>query len=270
MNKAILSLYADEINSLCMNLENENQVFLCGLDRRVISIIVQKVSSIFKRKGFDILNLDDDISKSDSLCIFDIGDCTSLSRNKILYYYLEQTFTSKTKVLMFSDDCSSLDTLERRVKSRFNDNCVILRTLSEEEYMGIYAHKLPLGRQFKIFPSLDKLEQIYFREKYGIEDYTDNQLLSTLNNVHLSLLILASRRKLEYHNVVREFKIFTVKVNPLKNVKDEEILFYYYDLLNFGLVSEKGVFLYNEMRLKEFISGNSPTYMKNLFKLLHK
>lgn len=271
MNKAVLSFYAEEMNTICMNLESENQVFLCGLDKRVISIILQRVSLIFKKKGFSILNLEDDISKDGisrskdgSLCIVDVGECTSLSKNKLLYFYLEQSLSSKTKVLMYSDDCSSLDTLERRVKSRFSDNTIFLRTLTLDIYTSLCAS--PVERQYKIFPSLDKLEEIYLREKYKIEEFTDTHLLSLLNNIHLAILILSTKRKLLYNTVVREFRIFTVKINPLKNVRDEEVLFYYYDLLNFGLVGEKGVFLYNDLKLKEFVMTNSPTYLKNLLK----
>ncbi|KAF9764147.1 hypothetical protein NGRA_0787 [Nosema granulosis] len=274
MDKSIKSIYADDIENICMNLEKESQVFLCGLDKEVVGIVVKAVSTVFKKRGVGILdiNQEEDMIKTKALCIMDIRDCTSLSKNKLLYFYLEQASSSSCKILMYSTDCSSLDSLERRVRSRFNDSTHFLRNLTIEEYKMLYKilnknenNDEIIERQYKIFPSLDKLVQICTRSKYGIQDYSD--ILSIFNPIHLSILILSLRKKLIYNNVVREFKKATVKIKELKNVKDEEILFYYYDLLDFGLVSEKGIFLYSEIELKNFILERCPTYLKAFYKL---
>ncbi|EOB14294.1 hypothetical protein NBO_31g0012 [Nosema bombycis CQ1] len=120
-----------------------------------------------------------------------------------------------------------------------------------------------LLKQYNISPLLIFLNQIKIKNQFKIPSF---DVFSLLNPIHLSLLILFLNVKGEYNTIVREFKKFTSKFKELKNVKDEEILNYYYDLLDFGFINEKGLFLYSEYELKEYIGSKGTMYLKKMLK----
>ncbi|EOB14979.1 hypothetical protein NBO_11g0050 [Nosema bombycis CQ1] len=316
MKKLLKEIYAPDLHKIHEILEKQSQICICGTDIQILKVITETLSKSYKK--ILNLNLSYDFLKDTSnlLCIMNLGEVSGLLSSKLLYYYLEQSVVSSTKVLLYTNNCSSLDSLERRIKSRFKDNIYILRNLTFDEYKGIYYKikddciisikdgdmkgikgikrkgnmkdikgnskvkdtdittsdvKLDnntfidslLLKQYNISPLLIFLNQIKIKNQFKIPSF---DIFSLLNPIHLSLLILFLNVKGEYNTIVREFKKFTSKFKELKNVKDEEILNYYYDLLDFGFINEKGLFLYSEYELKEYIGSKGTMYLKKMLK----
>ncbi|ADM11242.1 uncharacterized protein Eint_030980 [Encephalitozoon intestinalis ATCC 50506] len=254
--------------------KNGEHLLLCGPDQEILQAIVGVVKSHAEKISRTVVKVLPTTPKDESpdgkVFFIDIEGEMPISRQLHVYHYLEKTRTHPCCLLLVSNSCTSLDRLERRIKSRFNHRIFFTGFLPFELYRTLHMqlaatdNEEEIQRQYNIDPSISVLLKKIVLKKYSIPEYSIETLYSLLNPVHVALTMMAFKRRIKYISCVPEFRAFTSDANELRGVTNMEILFYFLDILDFGLIDREGVLLVDMSSFKKHVSGCRPLYLRNL------
>ncbi|KMV66471.1 hypothetical protein M970_031010 [Encephalitozoon cuniculi EcunIII-L] len=256
---------------------NGEHFLLCGLDPEVLLIVLGLVRTYAERMNRTVVQVLPTTPKDENpggkVFFIDIDGEMPMSRQLHVYHYLEKTRRHPCCLVLVSSSCTSLDRLERRVKSRFNHRVFFLGFLPLGSYKILYRKltgaddEEDVQRQYTVNPSISELSKRAIMKKYRILEYSTETLYALLNPVHIALVLMAFRKRIKYINCVSEFRAFTSSVNELKGTTSMEILLYFLDILDFGLIDKEGALLVDACSFKRHVSSVRPLYLKSL---MHK
>ncbi|KAH9411751.1 hypothetical protein HK407_03g05010 [Ordospora pajunii] len=266
---------------------NSQHLLLCGVDPKIISTVTELIETHATSVGRDTVHIHSTSHKDQNpqgkVFFIRISHCTTTSIQSLVYYYLHKSRTSECCLILISDSCTALDAFERRVKSRFNHRVFFLGFLCLESYTRLYFNamgkhvssteeltdheKNSVARLHHTDPSMATLEKTILAHKYSIPEYSIETLYNLLDSVHITLITIATKKRIKYTNCVSEFKAFTSGANELKKTNPIEIVFCFLDLINSGIIGIDGDLLIDVNCFKRYVINNRQVYLKAL---LHK
>lgn len=261
-----------EISKLVCN--GGEHLLVCGLDPEIISIVTGMVKKNVENSGMKAMEISSALQKDENpqgkVLFIKVGDSTSTSYQSLIYHYLEKTRELFCSLVLVSNSCLSLDGFERRVRSRFNHRVFFLPFLPLEPYTTVYKTIVAevdaeqITKQYGINPSISVLLTRRIIEKYKLPEYSIDILYGLLNPIHITLIIMTTKKRIKYINCVSEFRMFVVNVNELKKIDGTEILFSFLDLVDSGIIDKDGELLVDPFGLKRHVMSNRPLYLKSL------
>ncbi|KAF7679693.1 Origin of replication complex subunit 4 [Astathelohania contejeani] len=262
LNKLILKSFKKEIKEMISLISARKEHFLLlGMDKYIIDTLLNHIASKARTKyKMDIINANKEYyneeETSNKLIIVLLDEYKSGNDQRYLYSLLE----IKNAVTIFaSTSCRCLDTMEKRVRSRFNHNIVFIPYLPLKEYLNVGTK-----RSYDINPNLKEVIKSDFRTKHDLPAIDTISIYKTLNPIHLSLLIMATKKNIKYDQLIETYKIFILKCPELGKIPKMDIINGYFDLLEFGFVSKSGKPNFDIMAFKEFVVDNCPFYLRKL------
>lgn len=99
-----------------------------------------------------------------------------------------------------------------------------------------------------------------------MEIFNFDFLFDLLEPVHFAILLIVYKTRINYKNIYEVFRKAVVDIGALKGVKNNVILYSYFDLLDAGLISNSGQFLIDFCELQDFINKHCPVYIKNMIR----
>ncbi|KAL6121655.1 hypothetical protein NUSPORA_01392 [Nucleospora cyclopteri] len=232
----------------------------------------------------------EDASKCDNkVFIIELLTKTTMQYQSLLYYYLELPLKYNCFIILLSNSSQCLNSLEKRVKSRFKHkiysikycNIEIIENKSEENVknkgvaseIGInskttdFLEQLNHYNHYKLFKSgLEDFEIYKFHIKYQLDFYSVEFICNLLENLHFVLLIVSFNTNIKSNTVIEDFKKFIVKynVNEFKKIRNIDIMHSYYDLVEFKLIASNGESLIEKNEIRNYVINNCPLYLKKL------
>ncbi|KAG5859368.1 hypothetical protein KMI_07g12100 [Encephalitozoon hellem] len=275
MDEAVEACFRNTISEItCLVDKNQEHFLLCGLDHDILSIVVGLVKRHAQKRNRTVVEVLPTTPKDENpdgkVFFIAVNDEMPISFQLHIYHYLEKARKNSCCLVLVSTSCTFLDRLERRVKSRFNHRVFFIGFLPFESYKALYIQLTgterseEIQRQYSIDPSISALSKRIIAKKYGIPEYTIETLYSLFNPIHITLILIAFRRRIKYINCVSEFRAFTSDVNELRGVTSMEILSYYLDILDSGVIDKEGCLLVDSCSFKRHVSSTRPLYLKNL------
>ncbi|KAI5173294.1 origin recognition complex subunit 4 [Pancytospora epiphaga] len=199
----------------------------------------------------------------------------SIEYQSLLYYYLELPLKRRCFVCLISTSSMCLNTLEKRVLSRFKNFTFFVPYLESGLLKEIPSEDLTktgtdcfLPKPSNIIPSVEQRKKCEFMMKHGLVPFTVAFVLDFFEPIHFALIMAAKRYNITFLNVVSIFRKLTVNVNEMKGAEENQVLFCYYDLVDFGIISEQGSLIVDFGECHSFIINNCPLYIKKMLRTL--
>ncbi|KAK6089893.1 hypothetical protein P3W45_001096 [Vairimorpha bombi] len=286
MKNFIKKIYRNEVKSIQKYLMDNTNILISSIDGYITSVVISEVSNFFIKKNW---NIEFVVSKKDikenTLVVINAEGNQSLSSSIFLYYYLELCEKKVCKIILYSKSCLVIDNMEKRVRSRFSNQICILKSIERSKHLDLYKY-LVKSKKHSFLDSLTQLDEVNFQYdvdpsvnvlvnllnmwEYKFEKFTINTAFSMLNNIHIAILILSSHKPLLSSTVVTEFKKFILRCKELKKSTNKDIFTAYCDIVDFGFINERGNLLFDVSDLKNYITSNSPQYIKKLRNYIEK
>lgn len=340
MEIAVGYLYNKEIDNILHKLNDLNNLLVASTDIYILTAVLNQIEANFLGKNWKIeyVTTKREI-KENTLVVIYLDASTSQNVNLSLYYYLELANENNYKVILYTQNMLSIDTMERRVRSRFSNYVCALRTLNFDEYLALYkflfyldykkndkpnkrkfvirktAVSMPskilkrsknsdedfkkhdlkifkkilhekendtnviflhnnlisdevlhdLSCQYDVNNDIKILYNKYLSNKYDIKHYSLGCILDILCPIHLIILLMSSKEKIFVTNVIQEFRKFVTNCKEMKNCADNDIFTEFCELIDYKLISNKGVLLIDDLYLRKFInSPKRPNFLKPL------
>lgn len=145
------------------------------------------------------------------------GSSSTSATRRTMYRLLELQRKDLLSVVFIFPSLSSVDAIEKRVRSRMSSIHVYIRRIQPEDLAD---------------RSLETLHKYSINNNYHtLYSHTYNTKYKMLNSIHLLLLILSSFKRLTVQTVYEEFSKITANVKSLKKTTKSTVLRRYYDLL---------------------------------------
>lgn len=267
--------FAEQISGMEELLsKNQEHFLLCGLDPDIVSMTARMVETYAEEIGRKAVHISSPAHKDENpdgkVFFIKIDGSMPTSRQSLVYHYLEKARDHPCCLVLVSDSCASLDALEKRVKSRFNHRVFFISFLPLEPYSALYKQITGINseeealRQHQVDPSISALSRREIIQKYSLPEYSIETLYSLFNPVHIVLIVIALRKRIRYISCVSEFKAFTSNVNEFRKTGSMEILVYFLDILDSGIIDKEGVLLVDASTFKKHVSTTRPMYLRNL------
>lgn len=299
MKNFIKKISKDEINSIHKYLTDNTNILISSIDDYITNVVILQVSLLFRKKNWNIEFVESkkDI-KENTIVIINAEGNQSLASSIFLYYYLELCEKKFCKIIFYSKSCLVIDNMEKRVRSRFSNQICVLKSIERSQYFDLYKYLLnkkiksiknqkskamsildslttpteleEIEFQYDVDPSVTILKSLVDMCEYKFEKYTINTAFSMLNNIHIAILILSSHKSLLSSTIITEFKKFILRCKELKKSTHKDIFTAYCDILDFKFIDERGNLLFDKNDLKNFITLNSPQYIKKLRNFIAK
>lgn len=275
MDEAVEVYFRETVSEMARLVDRNGEHFLlCGLDQEILAMVAESLKRHAEKIGrtaVDILPTTPKDENPDGKVFFiDISHDMPMSCQLHIYHYLEKTRRHSCCLVLVSTSCTSVESLERRIKSRFNHRVFFIGFLPFESYRALYSQLTGIDgdeeiqRQYSIDPSISALSKKVVIKKYELPEYTIETLYTLFNPVHIALMLIAFRKRIKYISCVSEFRTFTSDVNELKGTTSMEILFYFLDILDSGLIDKEGCLLVDAYSFKKHVSSTRPLYLRNL------
>lgn len=274
VEKTVRSSFKEEIRTVAGLVRRGGEhMVVCGLDHEVVSIVIKEI----KRCVEDCMKVvaiesaaHRDESPQGKAFFVRIKDSMAAQHQSLVYYYLEKTRECSCSLVLVSDSCLSLGGLEKRVKSRFNHRVFFFGFLPRRSYTTLYnrivgkTSREEIEKEYRTNPGISVLLKRRVMRRYGIPEYSMDMFYDLLSPTHVALMIMAGRRRIKYTNCVSEFRALAVDVNELRGVGNNEILFYFLDLLDSGAIDKEGELLIDLASFKQYVIANRPLYLRKL------
>jgi origin recognition complex subunit 4 len=266
---AISKEFKKEITEITKLFNKSNgHMLLVGMDPYITGVVLDKVIHFGESRDITPIRINRNIKKrresSEGLFIIHIDEHISSTYQKILYFYLELSKKRKNCYVMFvSNSCLCLDSLEKRVISRFNHRMVFLSYISYKTYKLLAGSK-DSKYSYEVNPSIDELINNITRMKYGIRKVEIENIFELLNPIHFAILFVSTTKSVSIINVVSEFRKMASKANELGGTTEIGILNAYYDLVDFGMIDKRGRFASDHHGFVNFVKQRSPLYLRRL------
>jgi origin recognition complex subunit 4 len=273
LRETVRECYKEQLREIKLLVEKGGEhMLICGLDAGILRMVVAIAEEYAMSLQMEVQHISSAARSEDTenkVLVLDLPMNQSL-----IYHYLERTRKSSCCLVLTSTSCLCLESLEKRVKSRFNHRIFFFGFLPEEAYIQLHRRisgeradkSTPeeLKQVYRISPSVKALAKRIMMERYKIPQYTNAEFYRLLNPIHFALLILSKKRRIARTNVLDEFRRFTSRTSELKKAEDTEVIFYYIDLVEAGAIDKDGGLGLSWIELKDFISGHCPLFIRSL------
>lgn len=220
------------------------------------------------------------------------------TNRRLIYENLEKYNNNKINFLLLSSNITDIDNLEKRNKSRFNDDIIYFEPITYNNYVKYFYMKYTmkdekhenisknkkikecndnvqfeaetckditnlLEKEYAKDPTLESAQNIAFAKTNKINNVNLQDVYEMLTNTQLVILIISKSEKIYHTNVVTKFRKTVVKIPALKNIDDAFILSSYHSLIEFGLLDKQ--FKGNWSSFCSFVKTKT-TYMKQILK----
>lgn len=197
----------------------------------------------------------------------------SLEYQSLLYYYLELPLSHDCFVCLVSTSSMCLNSLEKRVRSRFKNRVFFVPYLEAQSSKP--RPDVPAGVPSKaeaaqslphvcISPSLAHKARREFMEKYALEPFTLSYLLDLFEPIHFALIIASRKHKLTPASVLDAYRKATVNINEIKGAGRSNILYCYYDLVDSDIIGAGGALMVDFGECQDFILKNCPLFLRRM------
>ena len=267
---------AEEIIKFLKNKGNE-QILIVGPDPYLIQYVIDKILSNLDHLEPVYVNTKKEIKPENKIFLIDINLSTSMQYQSVLYYYLELS-KKNCIVILTSTSVQCLNTFEKRVKSRFQNKIFVIGykyANDSEVFVGDDKENLNLNNKLEIsnkneFLACKSTVQEYkifdFMKKYQLSDYTVDFICEILEPLHFVILIIMMKRrgKIRQNQIFEIFK--SAGIRELHNSDENDVLYAYYDLMEFGWINVNGEFMISTDEFRESVNKRCPQYIKELFR----
>eukprot|EP00866_Antonospora_locustae_P001619 jgi/Antlo1/1619/1831 len=264
MKAAVISSeYTEQIREIRHHVERKCGHFvLCYMDEWVLAAIFSHLENVVGKHFVEIRNSGAAFHRqhTDAVFVARIDKLKGSKQQAAVYTLLESSMKDINLVLL-THSCMTIDSLERRIRSRLNHRIVFLPYLSTAA-----ASMLLGGAQPPPVPSCNAILREHLIRKHRIAKYELYDLYRILSPLHLALMILCASKRIRHTNVVEEFRKFTTKCRELRNTPSTNILCSYFDIMDSGAMDNCNRFLFDIEELKFFIRKEAPFYIRSLLK----
>ncbi|ORD97326.1 hypothetical protein HERIO_802 [Hepatospora eriocheir] len=153
-----------------------------------------------------------------------------------LYYLIELPQNNNCHLILVTTNCQVLNLFEKRIRSRFENNIIFIKTKSNSKS--------------------DEITN--FINKYDLKEYSVSFILELLEPIHLFMIYLVNKYNISKKSIISKFKEYSIQ--EFKSVSSIKILYSYYDLIEFKVISESGSILIDLTEYKNFIRSSSKLY----------
>lgn len=258
-SKSLKSIYKTQLQAVKRLVKNQiGHCLLICPDSALLCDIVDCISEILN-KSFDNIKRKINVNHTyeKTLFIINTEDPTNTSLKKQLYFLFELNEGSNFAVV-FANTVDCVDNMEKRVRSRFNNEIVFFPVLPETNKKNSCLSEMPV-------PTIQYRNTMEFNSKYNISNLKICEIYRMLSPEHLSLLILSKKQPINQTNVYEYFQKFVLGTPELRKRQPTHIVNCYYNLKALHLIKKEFCGDWDE--LKDYIENISPIYI-NL--LLHK
>lgn len=267
MERAVASCFRETLREAAALLDRGGEhMLLCGLDPDILDTAVCALQKHTAERAVLVRSAQQkDGNPQGKVFFVHIGQTVSAALQTLVYYYLERSREGICSLVLTSLSCFVLDSLEKRVKSRFNHRVFFLGFLPLAPYtaLGRPLAADDAARQHRMNPTLSALRRASAARKHRIPEYSMDMFYELLGPVHIALLILASKKRLRYTGCVSEFRRFTTDTNELRRVDSNEIMFCLFDLLDAGVVDQEGDLLVDATCFRRHLASR-PLHLRSL------
>ena len=134
----------------------------------------------------------------DTLFMININEHPTSQLQKQLYYIFELNDESNFGIV-FTDKVDCIDNMEKRVRSRFNDEIIFFPLTTIRRNKRVKANYDPI-------PTIQYNNTMMFISKYLIKDVSIFDLYEILSPEHLALLILSKKQKIDHITFLKSIK----------------------------------------------------------------
>ena len=221
----------------------------------------QVKKEIAKEVSFTCVHSTDTKDESPAGKLFFIEMCKSgsLAHQSLMYYYLDLPPTADCHVCLLATTVRCLDSLEKRVRSRFTNQTFFFPFAAAEGCAD--------DVEASLYASLAAQEARRIMKEYSIPEYSHDTMFSLLSSVHLFILILGFKHTLSEKNVAGLFKKERCWLPELKNVQAHAVVFAFLELREAGLIAADGRSFVDFNELRTYIEKNSEVYMSRALKM---
>lgn len=219
----------------------------------------------------------------------------SLQYQALLYYYLELPRKHSCFVCLVSTSSLCLNTLEKRVRSRFRNRIFFipylpidgaksgkhcqntkntaagrcdLNSKEEGETLPDAAPVKHADLEYSAYPTVAARKRKMFMEKHGLEPFSLSLLFDLLEPIHFALIAIANKRRLRCRDAVEAYRSAVTDVSEVKGARSSVILFCYHDLVDAEIIGTAGDLLVDFGELRSFVQSSCPAYVKKMIERL--
>ncbi|OQS55706.1 hypothetical protein EHP00_462 [Ecytonucleospora hepatopenaei] len=237
------------------------------------------------------INTKKETNLNNKIFIIDISLSTSMQYQSVLYYYLERVLDHNCIVILTSTSIQCLNSFEKRVKSRFKNKIFMLgyskkiqdasgdkkkESVSPENNKNTdvlnvknnFTEKLNYKENkvdFLMCKSTVQEQRAFdFMKKYSLQHYSIDFISEMLEPLHFIIMILFFKKniKIKQNQVYENFKKLQIK--ELYCSDENDILYAYYDLLEFRWINGNGEVMIDKEEFMESVEKYCPLYIKKL------
>ncbi len=247
----------------------KGQILVASLDKDLLFLFTKE----FARKSeYESVYIKSDFERDKNpdgkIFFIFLEERRQLKYQSLLYYYLELVTVNKCFVCLLSTSANCLSFLEKRNRSRFKNNIFFIPYLYTPDIFLRNTNTLTTINEKSISPSIERKKIFDFMQKYQLEEFDLNFIFKMLNSIHFAILILAKDYRFTYKTVYNVFKKNMVEIKILRGVSDRKIIRFFFDLIEFGLISDSGILLVDYTEIRKYIEKNEPKYLLTLMKSL--
>ncbi|ORD94216.1 hypothetical protein ECANGB1_1037 [Enterospora canceri] len=242
--------------------KKSEQLLIVGPDPHVIeeclSKILDKICSKSAEYKAIYVTQKKDSNPEKKFFILDLNLSTSMQNQSLLYYYLELSLKHNCFVCLTSTSVQCLNTFEKRVRSRFKHKIFVLGYEENKEADDELAH-------YKEHKSLKQDTEIFeFHKKYKLEFYSVEFVCDLMEPLHFVILniLKKKKRRVKSNGIYEVFK--EANVIELGCSDHMDVLYAYYDLMEFRLISDMGEILIDFCEYEEYVKANCAQFVRDL------
>lgn len=257
--------------------QEKGQFMIAGMDRTIIDEIINNLSTLTKYKIVKTVK-NKDLNPENKVFVLNLENNSSMEYQSLLYYYLELPLENDCFVCLTTTSSLALEFFEKRVRSRFKNKIFFVPYVKREECDDsntINSNTIENNitdpilsnintSDFKIYSSLESIKQQKLMKKYGLKNYSIENIFTFLEPIHFVLLDISFTKKLDIKKCYDQYKIAVVDTPELKRVSSSKVLYCVLDLLECGFINLNGSPLIDLNEFKSFVSKKSPLYLKKL------
>ncbi|KAM0686967.1 hypothetical protein COBT_001802 [Conglomerata obtusa] len=113
-------------------------------------------------------------------------------------------------------------------------------------------------------PTLHSAQNINFYQKNNIEILQCFDFYNLFNNIQFIICIMCKIEKIICTNVISKFRKFTISINALKKIRNEDIMKSYLDLLEYNII--KKTFCGDWIGFEKFVKEKNVMYLNQLLR----
>ncbi|KAI4291913.1 hypothetical protein PAPHI01_1187 [Pancytospora philotis] len=248
--------------------EKRGQFLLVGPDEAVLDLLVQAIQKTARYSSV-LVKSTRHLAPEHKIFFLKLANKAAIDYQSLLYYYLELPLQHDCFVCLVSTSSLCLNSLEKRVKSRFKNQIYFVPYVSLAD-----AECDDSSVELNVSESSDKEDglcqtlcaqrQERLRETYDLEKFSLSYLLDLLGPVHFALIAMANRQKIALRNAAELYRKFALHVNEIKGVSSETVAHCYCDLVEAAVIGKSGELLVDFGECCDYVAAKCPRYLRDM------